>query len=821
MEFKINLFPKMCLLLAGTMALVSSCQDYEPFSDETLQDKAYTHEFVKQFGEIDPDQNWDLYGQLSWGHRNRPMTRAASPSSVNVETEEYSYIVYQQDATVYQKVLPESNAGGNSYSQTNLGRVTQDFITTAREFTMAQVHYTTSGNDRIGIYWYADPGDPGATTVQKNGETYWIQRKEIYVNKTGVVGRMHIQYYNSIYIVWADFDDLQAYAPARYVIADGTTNYRNASGGAWENGTKLFDTGNTWTDQNTGQTYKVWDYFREGESYYLPDIIKNDMRAIHPDYLTADGSDTYKDKNGYTITGGSFVTYEEEVVDAPQVNQYGQTDNLSSEYFFNGGAEFLRCDIIHVEVPDDIPYYGFYIQNGNWGGGTRYSESKLNDPVMFPGEYRSRPGCYVATFDIHDIDPSMKSQQYLCFEDWMNATNFDLNDLVFTISLDPMSIIDHEETNEYALLVCEDLATFDFDFNDDVLLLNYKDGVSREYHTDGFGNVTSVEVTPDIPELSITALAAGGAFESTVYYGIPSQNTGSTPDPTAGQTRWGEIHALLNETGTHDVHNHTIINAGPEYGELGQKITVPANQLPGKNVMPTGTYPTYLSQLFDQGFITIVCEEDYAKALTSNNSYKDKSSGVDENQMAPQMMLLPAYFEWPQEMVHIKEAYEDFADWVQDVNQTHWIISSQIAKNITDRGDLWTETIQGTEVVSKTLPTSTGHDFTYTDKHGNTTTYHNCAKVDFTYFKNEYPLQSEDYAKLTITYSTKPDATVYLDFADGKQFIEDKSGATGITETYTLAKSQLQEAIESGAVYFMAPNSEEVVISTAELTVYR
>ncbi len=64
MEIKTNLNPRMCLLLAGTMALVSSCQDYEPFSDETLQDKAYTHEFVKQFGEIDPDQDWDLFGQL-------------------------------------------------------------------------------------------------------------------------------------------------------------------------------------------------------------------------------------------------------------------------------------------------------------------------------------------------------------------------------------------------------------------------------------------------------------------------------------------------------------------------------------------------------------------------------------------------------------------------------------------------------------------------------------------------------------------------------------------------------------------------------------
>ena len=76
MEIKTDLTPKMCLLLAGTMVFVSSCQDYEPFSDETLHDKAYTQEFVKQFGEIDPDQDWDLFGQLA--RHIGPVTRANS-----------------------------------------------------------------------------------------------------------------------------------------------------------------------------------------------------------------------------------------------------------------------------------------------------------------------------------------------------------------------------------------------------------------------------------------------------------------------------------------------------------------------------------------------------------------------------------------------------------------------------------------------------------------------------------------------------------------------------------------------------------------------
>ena len=74
MEKKITLSLRRCLLLAGTMALVSSCQDYEPFSDETLHDKAYTHEFERKFGKIDPNQNWDLFGQLA--RHIGPETRA-------------------------------------------------------------------------------------------------------------------------------------------------------------------------------------------------------------------------------------------------------------------------------------------------------------------------------------------------------------------------------------------------------------------------------------------------------------------------------------------------------------------------------------------------------------------------------------------------------------------------------------------------------------------------------------------------------------------------------------------------------------------------
>ncbi len=51
---------KQCLLLVGSASLVLSCQDYEPFSEDTVKNVAYGHEFEKVFGTIDPEQTWNL-----------------------------------------------------------------------------------------------------------------------------------------------------------------------------------------------------------------------------------------------------------------------------------------------------------------------------------------------------------------------------------------------------------------------------------------------------------------------------------------------------------------------------------------------------------------------------------------------------------------------------------------------------------------------------------------------------------------------------------------------------------------------------------------
>ena len=688
------------LLLSGIAALVSSCQDYEPYNDQHLQDVAYTHEFERQFGEIDPNQNWDLFGQLA--RKKEAPTRADQYVSQVTITDLTTPIKITKDENAqYEKVLPENAGGpGAAYANTNLGRVIQDFVATSHTFTIAPVHWTTSGTDEIGIYWYTDDEKYADVTIMGNdGEMYWLVRKKILDCKT------HLYYVN----------------------------------------------GNV-ERQVTGQNVK----------------------------------------NVFT------------------------NDNI-----------YLNAYPIQVEIPEEIPFYGFYITQRSPSSGTRYSESKLNTPIT--GWASDQRPCYIATFNIQrDIDASSKdTRDYLCFEDWFVGGDFDLNDVVFTIDgFDNQSIVDRTTTNEHAILVCEDLKQYDFDFNDIALELKYTEEIDREYFWDEHNGRYELdeENTKTIEELKVTALAAGGAFESTVSFNNEEDNW---------SYNWGEIHSLLNESPVpSNSRNHKIINAAPTYTDLhGQSITFPTEDhpLPDKKVgAGNGQYPTYLSQLFASGFFVIHSEEENRDAvnINSNGSYSEGS--------APQMMLLPEYFEWPQEQKYIKEAYTKFTDWVQDVTKTDWILSSQEAELITDRGNL-TPTNQDTpsEITQSFQLTHENGTFTFTGSNNQTVTYR---KGQFLEFPAELIALVNDNAsaKLHITYSIKRNVTYYLDDAAGQEILKDNTGSSGnnYTVTYTISPTRLNQAVKAVSsngkvgIWIVARNETnnvndiEVEISKAEIDIH-
>ena len=685
-----------CLVLSASAAFVSSCQDYEPYNDQHLKDVAYTHEFERQFGKIDPNQNWDLFGQLA--RKKKIGTRAPKASEIIVtelNTNADTVHVTQADNEEYQKVLPEG-AGGSiwqnpnlRYEDTNLGRVVQDFVATAHEFTIAPVHWTTSGNDVIGIYWYTDDESEATETIMgADGELYWIVTKPI------ITGKSRLQYYGY---------------------------ERNQWGGS----------------SNLG---------------------------IH------------------TISS---------------------SENDCS-YVFNSpyNAQYLISHPVKVEVPEEIPYYGFYLQQNT----KQYSEAKLNTHITNFGD---KQPCYVATFNIQrDIDADYHDDRdYLCFEDWFRNGDFDLNDLVFRVEgFDEQAVIDQTTVNENAILVCEDLKEFDFDFNDIAIELNYAEEIDRQYafdHQKGQYYITKVDT---IQSLKVTALAAGGAFESTV---------------TINNQEWGEIHALLNESPVPtDPKKHKIINASGTYTDLhGESMLFTKAQLPEKNVgVGEGQYPTYLSQLFDsEGFFKIVSKEDgEAVKIISNDSFKGKGQGT-----APQMMLLPDYFEWPQEQKYIVEAYTGFSEWVQDVTKTSWILDSQVEELITDRGDL-TPSISPeapSEVTESIVLNPQRGTFTYTDNAGSHT-YNNGIFLDLS------EIQDEAYdgatAKLHITYTSRPSERIWIDDAFGGEILSHNTAATDdvTVVTYTISATKLKNALASNGIWIVSRYDSQVNISAATIDIH-
>ncbi len=758
---RIKLHLSACLLLAGSAAFVSSCQDYEPFSEERVQDVAYTREFERQFGEIDPNQNWDLFGQLANGVV--PVTRASVQEFVyDWSTEKLTIDEDKRDA--FKQVLPESNAGGNTYDKTNLGQVTQNFTTTARSFKFAPVYWQTSGHDEIGIYWYVGGDEGGEAIIGRDGKMYFVKRQMLMSANEFM---SHLYYGN------------------------GSPNANPAYG-----------------DMSLG--------------------------------------------------------------------------NWTADYF------------VVSSIPSEISSYGFYITNHDYDNRgtpkTKYSEANLNRDVAnlkyvdSNGQTAYRDPCYVATFNLKELGfANQPDQRYICFEDWMGEDawgncNFDLNDAVFGIDLAPNTIIDHDAVNEQAILVCEDLNQYDFDFNDVVLGLTYREEFDYQWvedtNSDGnpYKKKTKIEGS-DKRSLFVTAMAAGGAFESTVKFktttgdelefgkihplmGETSEEsgygkaTGHNPlnskfNATANYSKDGKVYSFVesyfgnynpeneNNTPSTEIRNTAVADGGPVI-HAGIKL------LPNKDDVGTGenyTYATYLSKLFATGFIRIYCTQGQdvengvsATKLLSNRSEVDSYYDTDEyprtsQTLAPQMMLLPWYFEWPQEEEYINDAYTGFSDWVSDVTKTNWITSTQNKSLIVERGDFITNYEEdtpvdpGTLVVTKTLTPQ--HERTYT--YDAATTYNNAVYIPLP----DVLINEGAIATLRVTYLYRPSGTLYINDGNLKQLFKDNSGANNngasnfgknyddmwadldansnkyepITLTYSLTSSMLERALTSGGIW--------------------
>lgn len=661
-------------LLAAAALMFSGCQD-EDFGYNASEIK-YASEFSKAFGKIDPTQDWNLLRQLTNGV-DGAMTRAAGNKTtptgeftITVLPESQAAPLTTEQMKEYSKMLPESNQGGAPYDKTNLGRVTQNFSAVTNKVVLYPVYWWTNATDEIGIYYYSNESG-SASVTGTDGKTYNIVKVPITSNHPEELeysyeaaanwGQVYSNYGDGSSYFTNHKSNLISKYPTKYALADGTDTYKDQYGSTIASGTFLiYNTTESKWETETAALYSNWA------------AVWGDLAALDPTHLKVEDGKCYYASNPGGTTWASVDSGLEILGNHIKVDPFIEAAAANSQVGYTGiYPTGFRSKGIVVDLPVSMKI-GFYIKNGS---DIMYSEGKLNHKMSWAG-HTDEDACYIATYQSEETDASGKPIRYLAFEDWYNAGDYDLNDIVFRVyGLE--TVVDNEEITEEGLFVCEDLGAFDFDFNDVVLKASWKRYYKKTYNkTDGV--VTSVTIAQEpSDELIITGMAAGGHNPSDVYF--------KTATNASGQ-KLGEIHGILNGSAPE------VINAGETYGGDGRSFTFEESQFPAawnKTSYPTG----YVSQMFGEGYLYVIASttnrvndpvqpsgayNTEASHIISSTSYK--TNGV------PQMMLLPMYYEWCQEDQPIETVYPHFTDWVNDATKTGWLTNGKVEAKTTDRG---------------------------------------------------------------------------------------------------------------------------------------
>ena len=205
------------------------------------------------------------------------------------------------------------------------------------------------------------------------------------------------------------------------------------------------------------------------------------------------------------------------------------------------------------------------------------------------------------------------------------------------------------------------------------------------------------------------------------------------------------------------------------------------------------------------------------------------------------MMLLPWYFEWPQENEWIQDAYSGFSAWVQDAAQTNWILTSQDDNLIVERGDFSSEEATPVipDLVSHTVENLPVENYK-TNVYDAATTYKNGVFISV----DDIVIAEGATAVLKVTYNYKTEVPMYLNDANNKQLYKDNSvdnngpswkwGSqykdelnqaiaqntyTPITLSYPLTYDMLQRVVDTGGIWLLAQGDILFNVKKADLEI--
>lgn len=646
----------LCLLVFALAVFATSCADEDPMTSQEKLENDYLVNWIKTFGLIDPDQDWNMatsvtvtidHHILRAGGRaelytSNPMGggrylgaltdgyTSANVDVVNGAKSLYVKIKDNEGQFLYSTYLDIIDGAANFYDARS--RSIDCSVTVKETFTatrrVGDSSYSLDEAKKVGDtdYWEQVDGvwtncEGETSTTQPSGDgvyTQWNKQrllKQTFAtldgNSTTTVKEVQIKDMVPIVGKGGKFEEIHNNRKDYWNIFDRDVIFK----GTGDPISVTYQFGGTAYSNVFGYYYWEDDEDPIAATKY---ILMEDGRPQENVFLNEANN---KVESGMAwpglVSGASSETLENYMV--------GTKYNLV--YFDNQGA--------HYEFPEDINVAFFMISGQKSTGNTNdgFPETSKYVEYMFSSvsdhnkslfqnftQAQNSPDANGSYTDLSYDGGEVSAVTYkangtvvLGFED---GTDKDMNDiLMFVNGVDaeeiPEVIAETPVTNSW-LIACEDLgSTGDYDFNDIVFSVSHEVGAEN---------------------ITITPLAAGGIYAANIFY--KNENL-------------GEIHKLLNGTEAAN-GSYPLLNTS-SYQKSETTIT--------KTLTGTDFSITNL-----EDFSIVVTGKDGTITINA------PTTGT-----APQMMCLPGTWKWPKEYLDIRNAYPGFADWSENSTTTDWI----------------------------------------------------------------------------------------------------------------------------------------------------
>lgn len=626
---------RLCsVVLLCSIICLYSCQleEYEVPTDET-----YTRAFIKQFGVIDSNQDWNM------ATRGNVVVTTSTPRDIRVYADidgMYKFVGDKLGLNGTDTVWFDVPKGVTDLIVAADGKALETKVGSIADFAGTRSTFVDNGTSNGGItvedtdsVFVFDSGTAtswldllpeGKYNVGKltdNYHFYATTKSTLYVYP--IFWNTSDVNYNIIGICY-EKDGNKVKIPIYQMKKDGILECnKDVSEITYDYSTlkkNIKDLGEV-SDNTLSETQK------KKISEYLE---ANDWENVTSIQLSDDNSTV-------SVSGSQWIAVTTNNTSLQAESSIQEAKNLRS-----GSSSELkfRSHAIKVEIPENI-FYAFYIENSTATTSTNkvfYSYAGWNTA------YSGTSAIYSATTGNDD------GWRYLAFEDWDEGIR-DLNDLVIAIKR-PQStykIVD-DDPNTW-LIAAEDMGDIgDFDFNDMVISVS----------------AAITNATTNNKEVTLKAMAAGGTLPLYIYRNgksITLYETDGTTEAGSIDSENLEFHKWFG-----DSHESSEMINTTSYSVTGKsyKIILDANETftmggtsSGKSIATTDTKN-------NMGGFSIKVKRSDGDYTTVTAPYKGE---------APQMICVPWSWRWPKERVRIDDAYSGFADWCKDNTKTDWYTS--------------------------------------------------------------------------------------------------------------------------------------------------